>query len=257
MSGLRLMLRQLPYEHRAFWRNPPAAFFTFVFPLIFLVIFNLVFGNNVVDVRGTSAPASTFYVPAIAAFAIVNACFTGLANTLVVSRDLGVLKRLRVTPLPTWSFLLARVLYLMLVALALVAVTTAFGAVFYAVEVPWRTMPAALLTVAVGAAACSALGFAVTAIVRSADAAPAVINAIVLPLLFISDVFIPSSQAPRWLTLAADIFPIRHLSIAMLTAFDPEATGSGAAWMQLVVVAAWGVVGAAIAMRTFRWEPRN
>src|SRR5690606_8650756 len=124
-------------------------------------------------------------------------------------------------------------------------------------DVPTTTLPALLVALAVGAATFSALGLAVTGITPNGDAAPAVTNAIVLPLLFISDVFIPQSTAPAWLTNVANVFPIIHFSKALQTPFNPFETGSGFEPEHLAVMAAWGVVGIAVAVRTFTWEPRR
>lgn len=257
MSDLGLALRQVRYEFRAFWRNPAAAFFTFVFPLIFLVIFNLIFGNDEVEMFGRVTNASTFYVPAIAAMSVINACFTGLAMSVSIARDEGLLKRTRGTPLSGWAFLFGRVVQVTLVALLLVGIVTLAGRLFYGVDVPGRTLPAFVLTLAVGAVCFSALGFAVTSIIPNADAAPAVVNAIVLPLLFISDVFIPPGNAPDWLGTVADLFPVKHLSVALQTAFNPFETGSGLAPGDLGVMLAWTVVGVVVALRYFSWEPRR
>ena len=121
MSDLGLALRQVRYENRAFWRNPPAAFFTFAFPLIFLVLFNLLFGDEDLQVAGREVSASQFYVPAIAAFSIVTATFTNLAIGVSFSREQGLLKRLRGTPLPGWGYLFGRVAHAVLVTILLVA----------------------------------------------------------------------------------------------------------------------------------------
>lgn len=258
MSALGLALRQVRYENRAFWRNPAAAFFTFVFPLIFLVIFNLMFGNEEITIAGgATASGSTFYVPGIVALSVVNSCFTGLAMSLTVARDGGLLKRTRGTPLPAWAYFAGRVLHVTLVMLLLVVIVTAAGALAYDVDVPTRTLPAALVALLGGGAAFCALGFAVCTVVPNAEAAPAVVNAVVLPLLFISDVFIPPDNAPAWLTDVANVFPVRHLSVALQAAFNPFERGNGFEWFDLAVVAAWGVLGAAIALRRFSWEPRR
>ena len=256
MSGLALALRQIRYENRSFWRNPPAAFFTFIFPLIFLVIFNAFFGNDRIEVPGGSTRMSTFYVPAIAALSVINACFTGLAMSVSLARDQGLLKRIRGTPLPAWAFLVGRVGHMALVALLLVAIVTAAGALFYGVDVPTRTLPAAIVTLAIGAAAFASLGLAVTALIPSADAAQAVVNAMVLPLLFISDIFIPPENAPAWIATLADLFPLKHLSLALQTAFNPFETGLGLEPVHLAVIAAWGIGGLLLSMRFFSWEPR-
>jgi ABC-2 type transport system permease protein len=257
MSTFALALRQVRYENLAFWRNPPAAFFTFVFPLMFLIIFNLLFGNEDIEVRGGTTTASTFYVPAIAALSIVSACFTNVALRVTFSRDSGVLKRVRGTPLPGAAFLAGRIIHSALIGLLLVAVVAAFGYVFYDVDLPTNTMPAFIVTLLVGSAAFCALGLAMSGFVSNAEAAPAVVNGVVLPLLFISDVFIRADDAPAWLNAVATVFPVKHLSEALQTAFNPFETGAGFDWVSLGVMAAWGLAGALLAVRTFSWEPRR
>ena len=255
MSALRLTLRQIGFEQRSFRRNPPAAFFTVVFPLMFLVIFNLLFGNDEIEVGGGTTTAATFYVPAIAALAIISSCFTNIAISVSLTRDLGVLKRLRGTPMPPWLYFAGVIGNVTLLSVVLVLVIVVAGAVFYGVDVPGRTLPALAVSVIVGAAAFSALGLALTGFIRDGDAAPAIVNAVVLPLLFISDVFITPGTAPGWLTTVAEVFPIKHLSAALFGAFDPFADGSGFRFGDLAVLAAWGVVGVLLALRSFRWEP--
>ena len=194
MTGARLLIRQLRYERLAFMRNPAAAFFTFFFPLIFLVIFNLIFGNEPIQLEGGETNTSTFYIPAIAAFSVINACYTGLAMSISFARDQGQLKRIAGTPLPKASYLGAKVLFMTVIGMLLVVVVTAFGLVFYSVDVPSSTLPAFLLSLVVGAAAFAALGLATTAFIPNSEAAPAVVNAIILPLLFISDVLHPAAR---------------------------------------------------------------
>jgi ABC-2 type transport system permease protein len=257
MSEALLVLRQVRYENRWFWRNPPAAFFTFVFPLIFLVLFNIMFGNNEITIPGGKTHEATFYVPAIAALSIVTACYTNIAMTICYTRDDGVLKRIRGTPLPVWAYILARVLHAVLVGLLLVTIVIAFGRLFYDVTIPTNTMPAYLVTVIVGAAAFSMLGLAVTTVIPNAEAAPAIVNFTILPLFFISDVFIRLEDPPAWLHAVASIFPVIHFSEAMQTAFNPFETGAGFEPMHLGVIAIWGVAGFIVAARWFSWEPRS
>jgi len=251
-----MILRQVRWENRSFWRNPAAAFFTFVFPLMFLVIFTLLFGNEEVEYFGRQTTTVSFYVPAIAAFSVITACYTNLAMSIAFSRDQGVLKRKRGTPLPAAAFLLGRVIHSTLMAVLLVAIVTAFGAVFYDVAVPTRTLPAFVVTLVAGAAAFCSLGLAVTSFIPNADAAPAVVNGSILPLLFISDVFIPDEQAPEWLRTFASLFPVKHYSEAMQHAFHAP-TGAGFRWFDIAVVAAWGVAALLYAARSFSWEPRR
>jgi len=257
VSDVMLTLKQLRYENRAFWRNPAAAFFTFAFPLMFLVIFNLLFGSREIGPPGQPITTSTFYVPAISAFSIIGATFTNLAISLSFSRDLGILKRVRGTPLPAWVYMVGRIVHSVLLSLLLVVVVTMFGALFYDVEVPTQTMPAVFVALVVGGGAFCALGLAMTAVIPNADASPAVVNGTILPLLFISDVFIPLEEAPEWLVTLGDIFPVKHLSTAMQTAFNPFTTGSGFEWGDLAVISLWGVAGLVLAVRFFSWEPRR
>jgi ABC-2 type transport system permease protein len=249
MSGIGLTLRQVRYENLAFWRNPAAAFFTFVFPLLFMVIFNVLVGGG--------EDGGRFFTPAIIVFSVITATFTNIAMSLTMARDEGILKRIRGTPLPAWAYLGGRILHAAGVALLLVVIVAAFGAVFYGVPVPWAQLPALLVTLLLGAATFCALGLAVAAFVPNADAAPAVVNAVILPLLFISNVFIPLQNAPEWINVVSEIFPVRHFADAMLRIYDVNTLGAGFSNGDLAVMAIWGVIGLFVAARFFSWEPRH
>jgi ABC-2 type transport system permease protein len=257
MSGFALALRQVRYEDRAFRRNPAKAFFTIVFPMIFLVILNVLFGNDVLELDGGTTRVATFYVPAIITLTVVNSCYTGLAMSFAIARDEGLLKRVKGTPLPPWALVFGRVAHLTLVMIVLAVVVALFGRVFYDVELPTTTLPAVAVALVIGAAAFSALGIAVVAAIPNADAAPAVVNVSILPLLFISDVFIPpGADAPDWVLRLADVFPVRHLSLSLQTAFNPFEGGAGFQWGHLAIVALWGIAAFAVALRFTSWEPR-
>ena len=257
MRALGLALRQLKYEERSFRRNPAAAFFTLAFPLVFLVIFTAIFGNRDTDLGGRVVSGATFYVPAIVALTVVNSCYTLLAMSWVYNRDAGVLKRIRGTPLPPWAFLFGRIAYVVLVMLALTVIVVAFGRIAYGVALPGATLPAVLVTLAMGAFAFCALGLAIATVIPNADAGPAIVNASILPLLFISDVFIPPDVgAPAWVGHVSAVFPVRHLSEALQTGFNPFEAGAGFEPVHLGVLAAWGVAGLVVALRFPSWEPR-
>lgn len=256
MNDLALGLRQGRFENKAFWRNPAAAFFTFAFPLMFLFIFTTIFGNDTSTTpTGEEVSNSTYYVPAILAFSVINACYTNIAIGTAFARDQGILKRVRGTPLPAWSYLFGRVLHAIFIMLILVAIVVAFGVLVYGIDLPTDTLLPFLVTLMVGAGAFSALGLAVTAIIPNAEASPAIVNASILPLLFISGVFIPTDAAPSWLTRLADIFPIKHFADAIFASF----LGSGSGWRgtDLLIVAGWGVLGLLFALKFFTWEPRR
>lgn len=256
MSDLRLALRQVRYTNKAFWRNPASAFFTFAFPLMFLVIFTAIFGDSMQRILGRTVSTATFYVPLIAVFSIITATYTNLAINISFARDTGVLKRTRGTPLPAWAFMFGRIAHAILVAILLVAIVTAFGAAFYDAEVPGRTMPAFLATVAVGGASFAALGLALVRLIPNADASPAIVNASILPLLFISGVFIPIQDSNAWYVKVAEVFPVYHFGEAMKAAYFAP-TGTGFEGDHLLVVGAWGIAGAVMAAAFFSWEPRR
>lgn len=256
MSDFALALRQVRYQNKEFWRNPTVAFFTFLLPLLFLVILNALLGDDETTIRGRPAEGSDFYVPAMVALSIINASYTGIVMVVAIARDAGQLKRIRGTPLPGWAYLFGRVVHMTLIALLLVAIIVAFGALFYGVDLPAKTIPALALSIAVGAASFSALGLALASLTPNAEAAPAVANGTVLPVLFISNVFVQIDDPPKWLDVLAEIFPVKHLSEACQAAFHPSG-GSGFEWLDLAVIAAWGVVGAALAARFFSWYPRD
>jgi ABC-2 type transport system permease protein len=256
MSGIGLALRQVRYENRAFWRNPGAAFFTFTFPLLFMVIFNVLFGGlpGVGDAPGTRA--ADFFTPAISVFAVVTATFTNLAMRVSIARDDGLLKRVRGTPLPTWAWLFGRVAHAVLIAFLLVALITAFGGLAYGVEFPWDRLGWLILTLVIGAAVFCVLGLAMTVLIPNADAAPAMVNAVILPLFFISNVFIRMDTAPDWIDALSRVFPVRHFADSMLAIWGTH-PGSVPDLMALAVMGAWGLAGLVVTLFRFRWEPRR
>jgi ABC-2 type transport system permease protein len=257
MNDFALALRQVRYQNRSFWRNPTVAFFTFLLPLIFLVILNALLGTDTGQLPGGEAELAYFYVPSMVTLSIINACYTSLVMTISIARDEGVLKRVRGTPIPGWVYLFGRIVQTTLVMLLLVAIVVAFGAVFYGVELRSEALPAFVLSVAVGAAAFSALGLAMASVTPNAEAAPAIANATALPILFISDVFVRLDDPPRWLDILGNIFPVKHLSEACQAAFNPFQTGPGFEWWDLAIVAAWGLAAAVLAVRRFSWYPRE
>lgn len=247
MRDIGLTLRQAVYVNRAFWRNPAAAFFTFAFPLIFLVIFTTIFGRE----------AARFFTGGILTLSIVSATFTNLAMSVTFAREEGILKRVRGTPLPPLAYLAARMVHAVAIGLILAVIVMAYGAVAAGVEVPWEGLPVLLAALIVGSAALCALGIAMTTLIPNADAAPAVVNAAVLPLYFISNVFTPAGQLPDWLDAVSRIFPIRHLADAVASVYSAAPSAPPFPALELAIVAAWGVAGALFALRFFRWEPRR
>jgi ABC-2 type transport system permease protein len=255
VNGLALVGHQFRYDQKAFWRNPAAVFFTVMFPVIVFLILAVVFNGETIDVRG-GVEATTYYVPAIMSLAIISATMQTLAMTLVIAREDGRLKRGRGTPMPPWVFIAGRVGNSIVVALMMLVLLAAIGGVLYGVSVPWDRLPAILLTLVVGAASFCCLGIALTAAIPSQDAAAAIVNALLLPLYFLSGVFIPEDQLPDGVITFAGLFPVRHFFDAFFDAYVP-AGGTAVSWDSLAIVALWGVAGLLLAIRFFRWTPRS
>ena len=258
MNDLALTARQVKYTNTAFWRNPQAAFFTFAFPLMFLVIFTALLGSGTVTINGLEFNQSTYYVAGMSAFAIITACYTNLAISVTFQRDAGILKRTRGTPLPGYDYLAARITHAILMACILVVICSAFGAAFYDATIPTGTqLLETIAVVLVGAGSFAALGLAITSVIPNAEAAPAVVNATILPLLFVSGVFFPiGDNAPRWVDVLGRVFPVRHLVEAYLGAFYGKPFFDFS-WRDVGVVALWGIAGVVFAARRFSWEPRR
>ncbi|MGO9195519.1 MAG: ABC transporter permease [Acidimicrobiales bacterium] len=222
---------------------------------MFLVIFTSLLGNGTEHIGAVTMKESTYYVAAMAAFAVIQASFSNVAMSISAQRDAGILKRIDGSPLPRGSFMGSRILHSLLVAVILVAVTAAFGRAFYSSGIPTgSSLFHFLVMLLVGAGAFCALGLAVSALIPNADAATPVIQASILPLLFISGIFIPfGNNTPAWIMWVARIFPVRHFFSGMMAGM----AGTPFDWVDVLVVAAWGVAGLLCAIRFFTWEPRT
>jgi ABC-2 type transport system permease protein len=140
--------------------------------------------------------------------------------------------------------------------LVMLVLLAAIGRLAYGVQIPWSSAPAVLLTLAVGAATFCCLGLALTGFIPSQSAAAPITNIAIFPLYFLSGVFIPESEIPDGVLHVADAFPVRHFFQGFFAAWEP---GSGGAvqWVDLAVIAAWGIAGFLLALRTFRWTPQG
>src|SRR5712692_7717988 len=228
---IKMSLHQFSYDIRAFIRNRQAQFFTLALPVIFLVIFAALFGGRgrTVPVAGGRISTSVFYVPGIMTLGIIAATFGNLVASVTAQRENGVLKRRRATPVPASAVIGGRVLTSVVVAVVMAAVLLGIGC----------------------------LGYAVASLVRNEDAAVPTTQALLLPLYFISGVFVSVSILPRWLADVGNVFPVRHLANALLTAYNPHTTGFGFAGTDLLIIAAWGIAGLVVALLRFSWLPRG
>lgn len=257
MSALHLALREFKFDLKSFWRDPQTVFFTVGLPLLYLFIFATIFGSQREPVEGLTGriKGSEFYVGGIIVIGVISAAFSNVASTLVQERESGNLKRLRSTPLPTGVFIAGYVATALVIAVLLSALVTLLGQIAYGVPIPSATMPAFVVTVLVGAAAFSCLAFAFTRVVRRQRAATPVLFGVTLALFFISGNFFPLNKLPAAWTAVDNFFPVHHFNTAMWTIFNPHTIGSGFRWEDLGVIALWGLAGALIAGRFFRWLP--
>lgn len=253
-----LLWQQIRYQNKLFWRTPIAAFFTLFFPLMFLLLFSVLFGDEKIELPGRGAfSVAGFYAPALGVFAAASATYTNIGVGVAISRDLGILKRFRGTPLPTWIYMAGRIGSAVWIAAIAVSMMMLVGVFAFDVTFELAKLPAALVTFVIGASCFAALGLALAAVAPTGDSAPAVANATILPLAFVSDVFIAIGEPPRWLEILGDIFPLKHFVRAFQDAFSPFVDAPAFDWGHLQVMLIWTVVGALFALKFFSWEPRE
>jgi ABC-2 type transport system permease protein len=250
-----LVGHQFRYDLLVFWRNPQSRFFTLLLPVLFLLIFASVFGNSTVDVAGGTIKQSTYYVPGIIALGVISAAFVNLIAAVTGERESGVYKRRRATPVPAVALIASRTLLAVLTALGIAVTLVLLGWALFGASIPGRTAPALVIDIVLGTVVFCCLGFALASVIGNAEAATPMVQAITLPLYFISGVFVASSELPHWLVHVSSVFPVRHLAAALLVAYNPHTTGSGFRPWDLVILLAWGAVGLLVAVRRFSWLP--
>jgi ABC-2 type transport system permease protein len=247
---MSLLLHQLRYEQLLFWRTREAAFFVFLFPVILLLLLGSVYDG---DFEGH--PAASWLVVGMIAYGAANTGLTGLAITLVLRREYALLKRIRATPLPAWTYLACLLGSNLIVFVLQGILIYVLGGVLFGTEAPAR--PGALaVALLLGAACFTGLGLAAASVIRSAEGVSPVVNAIVLPMAFVSGSFGPTEDYPEFVQALAAILPLRYLvDLLVAVALDGETLWSQ--WRPIAVVAVWGAAGFLIALRWFRWEPRH
>ncbi|MDQ3676223.1 MAG: ABC transporter permease [Actinomycetota bacterium] len=246
-DALALTWRQYRLERKMFWRNPSAAFFNFVLPLLFLALFGAIFAGSQGDLD--------IIVPGIAGMSIMTTTFVALAMNMVFLREQGVLKRLRGTPLPSGAYLGGLAAHAVTNTAIQLSIVIGAGALVFDIGLPEQWVGLAIF-VAAGVACFASLGVALSHAIPNFDSAPAYVNAIFLPVIVISGVFYDADSAPAVLRDIAQALPLTHLidglSAAMVT---------GAAFTDhlsdLAIVLIWAVAGAVLAVRGFSWEARR
>lgn len=248
---MRLFAHELRVQQLLFWRNREAAFFSFLFPIILLVLLGSVYGDEPIE----GVKAATYLLVGLLGYGVAATAFASLAITLVVRREAGLLKRVRGTPLRPAAYL-AAVIGSMVIVIALQVVAQLLIGV-YLLNADWPAAPGSFAAaILLGAAAFAALGIAVTGIVHTAEGSSAVVNAIYLPMAFISGAFFSTKEMPAFLEAISEVLPLTYLlDVIRSTFIDGEGLDSSTG--PLTAVAFWGFFGLLVAIRMFRWEPRE
>jgi ABC-2 type transport system permease protein len=250
---MTLFLHELRTEQRLFWRNREAAFFTFFLPIIFFLIFGSIYGDDII--KKEHVRAKDFLEAGMVGYGVASTAFAGLAITMVIRRESGVLKRIRATPLPPAVYLGAVLASTFVVFLIEAALIIAIGRVLFHIPLPTRVL-SLLGALVLGAGSFAALGLGLTSAVRSAEGASAVVNVVYLPMAIISGTFFTPHQFPTFLRWIADVLPLTYFTKltrnVMLRHEHLWAQGSS-----IAVVAGWGLAGLLVAILSFRWQPRE
>jgi ABC-2 type transport system permease protein len=246
---MRLFLHELRGQLTLYTRSKELAFFTFLLPLILFVLLGSTYGNDTIN----GDRGADFLEAGMLGYGLVSTAFAGLAIFMVIRRESGILKRVRATPLPAAAYLGA-VLVATLIAFAANSVfMIAIGRGLFSVPLPkhWLSL---VLTLLLGAVAFAALGLAMTAIVRSAEGASATVNAVYLPMSFISGSFFSPHSFPQFLRVLADVLPLTYF-IRLTRDVMLHNHQLWDNWSDVGAIAAWGAIGTIVAVWRFRWEP--
>jgi ABC-2 type transport system permease protein len=256
-SDLRLGARWLVARLKLTVRNPRAVVFTLAFPLLLIVLFSGLNGNATVSAMGGEGKVkfAQFYTPSIACFSLIAACYTSLVLGVATARDQGLFKRVRGTPLPMGLYLGSWITGAAAVGIASIVILFAVAVPAFGVQIYANTLPAAAVTLLLGAACLCALGLAVATLVKTADQAMPVAQLTFLPISFISGIWFPLDGAPDWLLKIAHFFPVYHLVNSFDGCFVPGVENNGWKPNDLLALAIWAAVGLFVAARRFRFEP--
>jgi ABC-2 type transport system permease protein len=248
---VRLFVHEVRTEQLLFWRNREAAFFTFLLPVIFFLVFGSIYGDSTIGgIRGAA-----FLEAGMIGYGVASTAFAGLAITMTIRRESGVLKRIRGTPLPPSTYLFAVLVSTFITFLIQATILILLGRTLF--SVPFPTRPFSLFVVLViGTVAFAALGLGMSGLVRSAEGASAVVNFVYLPMVIISGTFFSPNKYPGFLKAIADVLPLTYF-----TKLTREVmVGHGHVWQAggaIAAVLVWGVIGLFAAIRGFRWQPRE
>jgi ABC-2 type transport system permease protein len=247
---MRVFVHELRAQQLAFWRSKEAALFIFLFPLLLFVLLGSVYNGTIYGV-----PAPQALLAGLIGYGCANTAFAGLAIQLVVRRELGILKRLRATPLPATTYIAAVLASTLVVFVAQTVALFVIGRIFYGTPFP-SAIGSLILAVILGAAAFAALGVATASLIRSAEGSSAVVNFILLPMAFLTGSFGPTRHYPAFLRAIGDVLPLKYF-IEIMNAVYLRGHGLWTKPAAIGVLAAWGASGLVVSALKFRWEPRE
>lgn len=246
-------MHELRTEQMLFWRNREAAFFTFFLPVIFFLVFGSIYGNSTITKEHLRA--APFLEAGMIGYGVASTAFAGLAITMVIRRESGVLKRVRGTPLPPWMYLLAVLVSTFITFVVEAVLLIVLGRLLFSVGLPTRPL-SLFVALVIGAGAFAAMGLGLTSVVRSAEGSSAVVNFVYLPMAIISGTFFTPKEYPVFLRVVADVLPLTYftkLTRDVMVRHHHLWSESGS----VGVVLLWGVIGIVAAIRGFRWQPRE
>jgi ABC-2 type transport system permease protein len=256
VDDVRLVGRQVYYEQLNFWLNPMAAVFTIGFSVVFLVLLASTAGSSRVAFLD-HIRAVQYYVASFAAYGIMSACFNNLAISLVVRREMGLLKRVRLSPLPTWVMLAAIFVNGLILCVLQVVILFLIGKLGYHVVLPHNLLPE-MVAILVGVLCFTALGIAVSTVIPNQEAAGPAVSIVFFILLFLSGLYYPNKSGSGLAQFSA-YFPVSHMINATVYPFLAAAGVPVSAWRwhDILVMAIWGVGGMVVALRRWSWAPRR
>jgi ABC-2 type transport system permease protein len=252
---IAMLAHQVRYDVQASLRNPRARFFTFFFPVVLLVIFTGVFGHGTTIIDGTRVKLSHFYVPGILAMSIVVAAYANLVVSIAALRESGVLKRRRATPVPPALLIAGQALSTLVIVAIMATILLLIGKVAYGVGMAPAALVALACTTVVATLTFACIGYAVSGVIGSPDAAQPIVQATTMPLWFLSGVFIPTTNLSSTLRSVGSLFPVEHLAAGLQLAAVNTSFGSAISVDDLLALAAWGIAAAAFAAWRFSWLP--
>ena len=257
-SLVRTSIARARLDVTEFLRDREATFFVLAFPVMLLVLFGSIFGGTI---EGTGVEASQVMAAGIIASGIMSVSFVSLAMSIAFERELGVLLRLRATPMPPAAYFLGKVLYVLVMAIAETVVLLAVAVALYDLDLPstpdrWAMFAGVFV---LGTASGAALGVAVSSVPKQAKNANAIVQAPFIFFQFISGVYLLYRDVPPVLQQVASLFPLKWMTQGLRSVFLPDswqAVEPAGTWerpLVLVILLAWTVGGLVLCRRTFRW----